>query len=99
MKFRQHIPSFIEIGPEGLFEIEFNIKDELLNNKWIKSWSKDKGFYQYAFSPKTEKDKRYAGYLMVEHNKGKDWWVLGYLSGTDTEIKELGLPIWSKQNK
>ncbi len=99
MKFKQHIPSFVEVGPEGPFEIEFITKEELLSNKWIKSWAKDKGFYQYSFSPKDKLSNGCAGYLMAEHNKGKDWWVLGYLSGMEKEIQSLNLPIWDRQNK
>lgn len=67
MKFKQHIPAFIDGIESKTFD--FNSVDELLNNDHVKSFSDDPNFIRFSVSGEL---------LMAEYTNR--WWVVGYLS-------------------
>lgn len=83
MRFRQHIPGFVDIDP---FEFEYSSTQELIENPEIVKRYKDKDFYKWSWSSNDGKWSKAC--LMVETEEGRHWWVVGYLS----DIPEL--PEW-----
>lgn len=83
-KFKQHIPSFVDRFGEELPVIEFSTTQELLEIDVVKQWKKPmdgKLFSHFAI-----KDNA----LMVIHDDGFHWWVVGYVEDPLT----IDLPMW-----
>ena len=83
--FRQHVPNSCE-GVDPIVQC-FDTLEELLNIPFVKQWIKDKDFYRYSINP----DGENKWMLMQETNKGKSWWVIGYLRNCKGGLK---LPKW-----
>ena len=96
MKFKQHIPNFVE-GDEAPFEIEFDTLDQLLEIPIVRSFRLAPGtdtahayFKNYSISYMPTGYLLMAEYDYVEKKWPISHWVVGYLSGGD--IESLGLP-------
>ena len=87
IKFKQHVPNFVDIDDDQKERAEFNSQEELLAHPWIDDWTKHEGFLRFSLSPQ---GRGYETHLMAEFDEGKKWWVLGYLSTTEG----LDLPRW-----
>ena len=83
----QHIPNFTH-GVEPKTATFKTIK-ELLEIEWVKSWSKDLGFYFFSWD-------YYANVklLLAEFLKGEQWWVVGKIINDEEKIVEKGLHKW-----
>lgn len=81
-RFRQHIPSFIDVErPEW---IEFETTEDLLSIDVVKQWVKTmdgKPFSHFAVS---------GNYLMAIHDDSFHWWAVGYIDKPDA----VDLPKW-----
>lgn len=101
MKFKFYHPAFVDTPDIPDFEFK-NLEDLLNYRKSIFPNNENvKGFYQCSLT-KQSYEERYC--LMKEYNKGKEWWVIGFIEGEEEEIKSLNLPNWSyrtgkKKNK
>lgn len=81
MKFRFHIPAFMDVEP--LPDAPYETIEELLKHQRVASWSTDPGFYRYSLCDGHR--------LMAELDGGKKWWVIGYLSDPPPPD---ALPVW-----
>jgi hypothetical protein len=90
-RFVQHYPNYFSVEDDDYACLDFNTQEELLNFEYVSKWKKDSYddiFYRYSLSmPKHKADNIM---LMVEYNKGKKWWVIGFLRTTE----DLDLPTW-----
>lgn len=81
-KFRQHIPSFVEVN--GVEEIEFETTKDLLDIGVVKQWMKPmKGnpFSHFAVR---------GNCLMAIYGDSSSWWCVGYVKNPG----EVDLPKW-----
>lgn len=79
---RQHIPGFLT-GHEPVVA-EFDTLEELLAVPFVAHWKSNPGFHRFSMNVEVG-----LSYLMAEYHNGKEWWVVGYLSGSIP-----GLPRW-----
>jgi hypothetical protein len=89
MKFKAHIPAFVDIDTNPC-ELERITIEEILNNKWIKQWNEPpKDDFKYCWSLNDGEWSK--AILMAEwkENGKRTWWVLGYLSDIPSN-----LPKW-----
>jgi hypothetical protein len=97
MRYKEHRPNYVT-GYEAK-EIEFTSLDELKNSDMVVGrFFKGDRFYRFtlggqSYQPALPAPDGFQGYLMAEMKCG-DYWVAGYLYGTDAEIKALNLPKW-----
>jgi hypothetical protein len=75
----KYSPGCCDMGDEPAKQARFNTVKELLNIKWVKSFSQDKNFYKFGMSDE---------HLVATYKKGKEWWVVGYV----TYPKQVKLP-------
>ena len=80
----QRIPNFVD-GVEPKVRL-FNSLTELLETEFVKVWSKHKAFFRYSLADGAHPT------LMYEENKGKRWWVIGFIDKGDVDLSKL--PIW-----
>jgi len=89
MEFAQHVPGFVDQDEEDRVRITFNSLDELMNHPWMVERKSREGFFKYSISR--------GDTLMAEYKEGREWWVIGYLSGEG--IDKLDLPEWQPVEK
>lgn len=87
MKFRQHIPGYVEADP---FIIEFKSLQDLLTNKEIQQYINN-DFFRFSKSV-----TKYTTCLMVEYNLGKKWMVIGY--APKNSLNELPSIIYGEED-
>jgi hypothetical protein len=84
MKATQHVPNYIDCDP---YTAEVATLEELLALEWVSFWKESPNdgeeFHKYSQSKVDD-----GCYLMAEYNKGKSWWVVGYID------EQLDLPEW-----
>ena len=85
-KIKQHIPDFVsDVIPK--IE-EFSTTEELLEIDFVKGWSEDKDFYEYALS-----ENRLMAIIELEN--GIKWWVIGYIDN----VENIDLPKWKQKRR
>lgn len=85
MIFRVRIPNFVEAKHPG--DVEFHTKRELMLLYGVKGrWVDGDRFHQFSLCD--------SGYLMLEYDKGHEWWALGQIFGTPEELASLNFPRW-----
>jgi len=90
MKITEHIPNSCS-GLEPSV-CEFSNLRGLLDIEFVKVWKRlYEDFYRFSISEYTDDTHL----LMAESEKGKKWWVVGYLNAT----YDLALPKWEPPKK
>lgn len=69
MKFRKHIPSFVDSREEN-DSLHFSSKEELLNSEWMKRFTDAKDFNHFAQD---------GNCILAVSDEGFRWWVVGYV--------------------
>lgn len=86
MKFRQHLPAFVDLEP---YELEYkDFEKDVLGSPRIKALSQDTNFFRFSYEQEERKGITSQPLLMIEYDSGATWYVLGYLD----EIPNL--PKW-----
>ena len=82
MEIKQHRPNYFSGFDTEI--VKFDTVDELKEIGFVKNFSDnlDGKFHQYSLSEYYTEDTHL---LMAEYNKGKTWWVVGYIKGKDID--------------
>ncbi len=78
-RFKQHIPSFVEMGDDLPPEFDFTTTDELLASEIVRGYAKPDA--QFVMS---------GPWLMIVTDRGFHWWVVGSVS----DPSAMDLPQW-----
>lgn len=83
IRFRQHIPTFVEAGEP--FSYDAPNFDTLIQHPWLLRWSRDPVFYRWSQNN---------GHLIAEQYGGDCQWVVGYIRADGDELANV--PRWEE---
>mgnify|MGYP006263458053 CR=1 FL=1 len=91
IKIKQHIPGFVD-GMEPAHDVVVSL-EALLALPYVGIWTEGEieipPFHQFSIA-KPEGLEDGAALLMAEMDKGREWYVVGYLQSDEP----INLPIW-----
>ena len=83
MKIKQYMPNYFDGFP--LEEAEFESVEELRKIPFVKRWIEGPHFERFSLNC-----SKSSVALMAELREGKEWWVVGFISGGKPD-----LPRWT----
>jgi hypothetical protein len=92
MEYKEHRPAYFS-GFDQQKLVFKTLSDLFDSDTVVGNFAKSEDIVRFSFSPYIDISSDLKGLIMAEMKNG-EYWVTGYLYGSDEEIKALGLPLW-----